>query len=157
MGGNGSLASGIPKFYALVWNNNVIIFARYRDYIKNENSVIANDLITKIFAPMCLEGCDDEILNMIKESVSVNMVALSSINLPPSIPKYNLKFRHKPQYMLGGNDYKDKTALTLLLALTINDFKDSNKSTMSKIFGYLKKVLVGLFFLFSAIELFTDF
>lgn len=160
---NGNMPSRALNFYALVWNNNIIIFACHRNYIENENSLIVNDIITKIFAPICLDGCDDEVINIIKESiesVTKNLKTISELKL--SMPsclsiKYNLKFSHKPQYMLGGNDYKDKNVLTVLLALTINDIRNSNKSIISKILDYLKKILQCLFLVCGVIYCFKTY
>ena len=100
LGGRG-VEDDVPEYYALVWNNNIIIFALHHGHKKNENGEdIRIRKIQKIFAPKFLEGNDDEITDLIKESMIGYSVGLTPIIL-------EFEFRYKPEYILEGDDYKN--------------------------------------------------
>lgn len=106
--GLGGGALEIPNFYALVWNNNVIVFALYCEYKENDNEEYAITLtILRALAPKNLENHDDEIIELVKESLSVHYFS-------PRIHSLDIKFKHKPQFILEGNDYKNRDVLRRL-------------------------------------------
>ncbi|MEI7475107.1 MAG: hypothetical protein WCK67_10065 [bacterium] len=80
---------GIPKFYALVWNGNVIIFQVYE---KNINE-LCELKISRIVAPKHLAGNNKEIINMIKES-------LLTYQTGRSLPAYSLDYQDFALYYL---------------------------------------------------------
>ena len=97
-----------PDIYVLVWNNNVIVFAFDRTYKKNEKGEDVKYVkILRIFAPKSLAGHDDEIINLIKESIIGDYFG-------SPIPIHEFEFKYKPQYILEGDDYKNQNILNRL-------------------------------------------
>lgn len=103
--GLGGGALEIPKFFALVWNNNIIVFALNYEQKKDETGQYTVTLtILRIFAPKGFVGADNEIIELIKEALTVKYFGPRACTL-------DLEFTYKPQYILEGDDYKNQNVL----------------------------------------------
>lgn len=81
LGGQGILGGDIPAYYALIWNDNIIVIETFsKAKLINQVTEEEHWYIVDIKAPVCLKGQEERIVELVKQSIDeTQQISISGV------------------------------------------------------------------------------